>query len=79
MIDMSFYNGTLNRDEAVQIIEKTDKELYHRYGYAYRGAEKNPITKENALKIIRDTGNYLDIKETEAEILLNTYSEMDMW
>lgn len=79
MLKMSFYDGTLNRDEAAQVVKKTDKELYHRYGYAYRGAEKKSISRENALKIIRDTGNYLDVCETETEILLNTYSEMDMW
>lgn len=51
MLNMSFYNGTLNR----------------------------PISKENALKIIEDTGNYLDVTETDNEILLNTYSSNDMW
>lgn len=40
MLDMSFYNGTLNREEAAQVVEKTEKKLYHRYGFAYRGTEK---------------------------------------
>lgn len=79
MLDMSFYNGTLNREEAAQVVEKTEKKLYHRYGFAYRGAEKKDISRENALKIIKDTGNYLDVRETETEIVLNTFSEMDMW
>lgn len=47
--------------------------------YVYRGAEKRPITKEKALSIIDDSGNYLDITETDNEILLNTFSSNDMW
>ena len=49
-----------------------------RYGFAFRGAEKRPITKEKALGIIDDSGNYLDITETDNEILLNTFSSNDM-
>lgn len=45
----------------------------------YRGAEKRPITREKALSIIDDSGNYLDITETDNEILLNTFSSNDMW
>lgn len=79
MLNMSFYNGTLNRPEAADVVRASNKTLYHRYGFAYRGAEKRPISKESALRIIEDTGNYLDIKEDETEIVLNTFSEMDMW
>ncbi len=79
MLNMSFYNGTLNRPEAADVVRASNKTLYHRYGFAYRGAEKRPISKENALKIIEDTGNYLDVTETGNEILLNTYSSNDMW
>lgn len=79
MLNMSFYNGTLNRPEAADVVIASNKTLYHRYGFAYRGAEKRPISKENALKIIEDTGNYLDVTETDNEILLNTYSSNDMW
>lgn len=79
MLNMSFYNGTLNRPEAADVVRASNKTLYHRYGFAYRGAEKLPISKENALKIIEDTGNYLDVTETDNEILLNTFSSNDMW
>jgi hypothetical protein len=79
MLNMSFYNGTLNRPEAADVVRASNKTLYHRYGFAYRGAEKRPISKENALKIIEDIGNYLDVTETDNEILLNTYSSNDMW
>lgn len=79
MLNMSFYNGTLNRPEAADVVRASNKTLYHRYGFAYRGAEKRHISKENALKIVEDTGNYLDVTETDNEILLNTYSSNDMW
>lgn len=79
MLNMSFYNGTLNSPEAADVVRASNKTLYHRYGFAYRGAEKRPISKENALKIIEGTGNYLDVTETDNEILLNTYSSNDMW
>ncbi len=79
MIKMSFYDGTLDRAKAREVVEASEKPLMFRYGFAYRGAEKRPITKEKALKIIEDTGNYLDVTETDNEILLNTYSSNDMW
>lgn len=78
MLNMSFYNGTLDRNIAKRVIDKTRKTLMYRYGYGWKGADKNPITKERALKII-DTESYLDITETETEILLNAYSSNDMW
>lgn len=79
MIKMSFYDGTLDRVRAKEVVEASEKPLMFRFGFAYKGAEKRPITKEKALSIIEDSGNYLDIKESETEILLNTYSSNDMW
>lgn len=78
MLNMSFYNGTLNREIAKETINKTEKILMYRYGYGWKGAKKSPITKERALKII-DTESLLDIEESETEILLNAYSTNDMW
>ena len=77
MLEMSFYKGTLDR--AREVVEASEKPLMFRYGFAFRGAEKRPITKEKALSIIDDSGNYLDITETGNEILLNTFSSNDMW
>ena len=71
MLEMSFYKGTLDRAKAREVVEASEK--------AFRGAEKRPITKEKALSIIDDSGNYLDITETDNEILLNTFSSNDMW
>lgn len=79
MLKMSFYDGTLDRTRAKEVIEASEKPLMFRFGFAYKGAEKRPITKEKALSIIEDSGNYLDIEESETEILLNTYSSNDMW
>ena len=79
MIKMSFYDGTLDRVRAKEVVEASEKPLMFRFGFAYKGAEKRLITKEKALSIIEDSGNYLDIEESETEILLNTYSSNDMW
>lgn len=79
MIKMSFYDGTLDRARAKEVVEASEKPLMFRFGFAYKGAEKRPITKEKALSIIEDSGDYLDIEESETEILLNTYSSNDMW
>lgn len=79
MIKMSFYDGTLDRARAKEVVEASEKPLMFRFGFAYKGAEKRPITKEKALSIIEDSGNYLDIEKSETEILLNTYSSNDMW
>ena len=79
MIKMSFYDGTLDRSKAKEVVEASEKPLMFRFGFAFRGAEKRPIAKEKALSIIEDSGNYLDIEESETEILLNTYSSNDMW
>ena len=79
MLKMSFYDGTLDRTRAKEVVEASEKPLMFRFGFAYKGAEKRPITKEKALSIIEDSGNYLDIEENETEILLNTYSSNDMW
>lgn len=78
MIKMSFYDGTLDRAKAREVVEASEKPLMFRYGFTFRGAEKRPITKEKALSIIDDSGNYLDITETDNEILLNTFSSNDM-
>ena len=63
MLEMSFYKGTLDRVKAREVVEASEKPLMFRYGFAFRGAEKRPITKEKALSIIDDSGNYLDITD----------------
>lgn len=77
MLKMSFYNGTLDRAKAKEIVAATEKALKYRFGFAYRGAKAVPIPKERALEII-EKEDFLDIDETETEIVLNTYSSNDM-
>ena len=77
---MSFYNGTLNREKAKEVITSTSKELKYTYGLGYRGptTHKKPIDKNEAIHII-DTESLLDITEYEDWIHLNAYSANDMW
>lgn len=46
MLKMSFYDGTLDRIKAREVVEASEKPLMFRYGFAFRGAEKRPITRE---------------------------------
>ena len=45
MLKMSFYNGTLDRTKAKQVVESTDKILKYLLGFDYRGAKAIPIEK----------------------------------
>lgn len=77
MLKMSFYNGTLDRTKAKQVVESTDKILKYRLGFAYRGAKAIPIEKEKALHIIENEC-CLDVDEADTEIVLNAYTSNDM-
>lgn len=80
MLKMSFYTGTLDREELVDFVQRTDKPIKYTYGFSY----KNPtiyrklIDKKHALKII-ETEGYLDADELEDYLHLNAYSENDMF
>ena len=80
MLKMSFYNGTLDKAIAKEVITNTDKELKYTYGLSFRNptTHKKPISKEEALRII-DTEGMLDIDEYEDWIHLNAFSDNDMW
>jgi hypothetical protein len=80
MLKMSFYNGTLDKAVAREVITNTDKELKYTYGLSFRrpSTHKKPISKEEALRII-DTQGMLDIDEYEDWIHLNAFSDNDMW
>ena len=77
MLKMSFYNGTLDRAKAKEVVESTDKTLKYRLGFAYRGAKTIPIEKEKALHVIENEC-CLDVDETDTEIVLNAYTSNDM-
>lgn len=80
MLKMSFYNNTLDKEIAKEVITNTDKELKYTYGLSFRNptTHKKPISKEEALRII-DTKGMLDIDEYEDWIHLNAFSDNDMW
>lgn len=80
MLKMSFYNGTLNRDILKAVIETTEKPIVYTYGYEYRQptTHRKPVTKEEALNIVKKE-SLLDAKEEEHCIHLNAYSSNDMW
>ena len=80
MLKMSFYDGTLDRNVAKEVIINTDKDLKYTYGFGYRNptTHKKPIDKAEALKIVANE-SYLDITEYEDWIHLNGYSSNDMW
>lgn len=80
MIKMSFYNGTLNREEAIEVIKNSYKPCVYTYGLKYRNPTTRdvPISKERAIEIIKKE-SLLDITEYEDKFDLNAYSSNDMW
>lgn len=80
MIKMSFYNGTLDRKEAMKLVSDTDKKLVYTYGYEYRNpiTHRKPITLDEAIDKIKNE-SLLDITEEEDCIHLNAFSSNDMW
>lgn len=79
-IDMSFYNGTLDKDRLKAFIEKTDKPIRYTYGLKYRNPTtlNVPVSKERALQIV-DSQSMLDAKELDDVLDLQAYSSNDMW
>ena len=80
MLKMSFYDGTLDREVAKNIIINSDKPCLYTYGLGYRNPTTNhkPISKEEALEIVK-TKSLLDITEHDEYFHLNAYSDNDMW
>jgi hypothetical protein len=55
---------------------------FYRYGLAWKGAQKYPITKERALELLPDYSfgmGYYELKFTGTELIFNEYSEGDMF
>ena len=79
-IEMSFYNNTLNIPLALAIVQANkNRPLYYRYGFGYRGAEKKKITKDKAIEILKGNYNFTDFRASANEILINQYSDNDMF
>ena len=80
MIKMSFYDGTLDRNKALELIQDTEKVIKYTYGLGYRNPTtyKKPITKLQAIKTINCNG-MIDITEYDDWIHINEFSDNDMW
>lgn len=80
MINMSFYDGTMNKKELIDFIESTDKDIIYTHGLKFRRPTtyEVPIDKQRALEIINNY-SLLGAREKETYIELNTYSGNDMW
>lgn len=79
-LNMSFYNGTLNKKVLKEFIESTEKPIRYTFGFKYRNPTTNnvPISKEKALEIV-SRESMLDAKELDDCLDLNAYSGNDMW
>lgn len=77
---MSFFHGTLKREELKKFIESYKKPIKYTYGIGYRNSSTNkkPITKKEAFEII-ERENYLNAIETEECLYLNAYSDGDLF
>ena len=80
MLKMSFFDGSLDREKAIEAIMTTYKPCTYTYGLRYRNPTTKDvyITKEEAIEII-NRESLLDITEYENRIDLNAYSANDMW
>lgn len=80
MIKMSFYDGTLNREKAIQTVSESNKPCVYTLGFKYRNPTTRdvPISKDKAIEIIKKE-SLLDITEYEDRFDLNAYTSNDMW
>ena len=79
MIEMSFYNGTLDKKKAEEFIKNTDKPIVYTYGFEYRNptTHRKPISKEKAIQILNE--EWCDLTEEENDVHLNAFSANDMF
>lgn len=80
MLKMSFFNGTLNKEDLIKFVENTDKEIRYTYGLGYRNPTTNRelITKDRALEIIASE-SFLDADEEDEYLHLNAFSANDLY
>lgn len=76
---MSFYNGTLDRQKLIELINKAE-DIRYTYGYAWKRPTtlRKPITKAMALQIV-NSQSLLDADDESGYLHLNAFSESDMW
>lgn len=80
MLKMSFYKGTLDKLEALNLINTTEKLCVYTEGYEYRNptTHRKPLSKQEAIDLIQN-GETMDITEEENVIHINEFSCNDMW
>jgi hypothetical protein len=80
MLNMSFFDGSMDKEKLKEFIRETEKEIKYTHGLEFRKPtiHNKLISKEKALKIVEDY-SFLDAMEMEDYLHLNTYSENDMW
>lgn len=80
MLKMSFYDGTLNRDEAKRYIRESGKPCRYTSGLEYRNPTTNkaPVTYERACELI-DRKSWVNVVDRGDYIHINSYEENDMW
>lgn len=77
---MSFYNGTLNREQLKQMIIDSDQPIRYTYGFEYRNptTHRKEISKDKALEIV-ERESLLDADDIKGYIHLNAFSDNDMF
>lgn len=79
-VKMSFYEGTLDMPRAIAIVKaNTKRPYYYRYGFAYKGAEAHQISKQDAIDILMEHKHYTDFDAHGDSIVINQYSDNDMF
>lgn len=66
--------------ENIERLENTNKKIYMRWGFGWKGAEKVLSNKEKVIKTIQSGGwAHYDIEENDESILFNFYTSNDMF
>lgn len=80
MFKYDFLKDKMSKEELINFIENTDKNIEHTHGFAYRDpvTHNEPINKEETVELINQM-SYIEIKEEENRVHINTYSANDMF
>lgn len=81
-LSMSFFDGTMNREQAKQIITERGENasIFYTLGLKYRHPVINmvPVSQIEAIKIINE-GGLLNFTVYEDYIDINEFSSNDLW
>ena len=77
---MSFYEGTLDMPRAIAIVKaNTKRPYYYRFGFAFKGADTHKISQQEAIDILMEHKHFTDFTAYEDKIIINQYSDNDMF